>query len=158
MNKKDTKANRILSQARERMEIARQGVETAESQLGIARAAFNAHQMAYEALERELAPTPRKMAKKPAASPAALKEPAKTETVPPGLYSHAFEGGSICLAPADNAIHDPEFEYAGHHPFEAPKPAKSSGKKSKRKSEATSSIQSIEGETESALVASSGGD
>jgi len=151
--KRQTKADRILNQARERLEIARQNVETAESQLGIAQAAFNAHQMAYNALEKELAPTPRKAAKKAAGSPVAQKEQVKTGDVPPGLCSHTFGSGSVCLATASNAIHDPEFEYAGHHPFVPSKPVARASRKSRQKSEAALSDQSSGTVTDSAGVA-----
>lgn len=77
---------------------------------------------------------PRKAAsKKPAASPLAPKELAESVTVPPGLCSHKFENDKICLAAADNAIHDPEFEYAGHHEFEPPKSVARAPRKSKPK-------------------------
>src|SRR6185369_3451419 len=104
--KRQTKADRILNQARERLEIARQNVETAESQLGIAQAAFNAHQMAYNALEKELAPTPRKAAKKAAGSPVERKEPQSSHNE--GLCTFIYPDKSACHCTEDNLIHDKE--------------------------------------------------
>ncbi len=143
MSKRETKASRILNQARERMEIARQNVETAEGQLGIANAALNAHTMAYNALEKELAPAPRKTAKKPAASAPAQKEP---------LIDTASRCG-ICGNILEHPDHDTE-HYLGAHAFEGPKPARA-GRKSKQKSEPAPSGQSSETGTDSAGVAAS---
>jgi hypothetical protein len=154
--KRQTKADRILNQALERMEAAQLKVEDAQSQLNLARATCNAYQMTYYALKKELEPTPRKKREKPAASPVALKEQAKTEAVVSGLCSHELEGGTTCLAAPDKPIHFPE--YAGNHPFERPKSVARAPRKSRQKPESAPSTQSTEGETENALVASSGGD
>jgi hypothetical protein len=154
--KRQTKADRILNQALERMEIARTNVETAEIQIAIARASYDAHQMAYYALKKELEPTPRKKREKPASGPVALKGQAKTEAVLSGSCSRVLEDGTTCLAAPDNPIHFPEF--AGNHSFERPKSVARAPRKSKQKPESAPSTQSIEGETENALVASSGGD
>jgi hypothetical protein len=133
MSKRQTKADRILNQALERMEIARTNVETAEIQIGIARASYNAHQMAYYALKKELEPTPRKKREKPASGPVVLKEQAKTEAVVSGLCSHELEEGTTCLATPDNPIHFPE--YACSHPFEPSKLVARAPRKSKQKSD-----------------------
>lgn len=154
--KRQTKADRILNQALERMEAAQLKVEDAQSQLNSVRAAFNAYQMTYYALKKELEPTPRKKREKLAASPVALKEQAKTEATPSGSCSHVLEDGTTCLAAPDNPIHFPEF--AGTHPFERPKSVARAPRKSKQKSGAAGSTQSIEDETVNALVVSSGGD
>jgi len=125
MARRNTKADRILNAARERLEVARSNVETAEGQLGLARAAFNAHQMAYYALEQELRPTPRKAStKKPTATQGAKEPTADKEPVPPGLCAYKFESGGVCLSPASNAIHDPTMGYRDFHEFVAAKPAR----------------------------------
>lgn len=68
-----TKAEIILAEARQRLDVARQNVQTAEGQLGIANAMLNAHQAAYDALDRTLMQTRKKRASK--GSPATSKLP-----------------------------------------------------------------------------------
>lgn len=146
MSKRETKASRILNHARERMEIARQNVETAEGQLGIANAALNAHTMAYNALEKELAPTPRKTAKKPAASAPLQKE-------------EPIGKDPICGVCGNGQDFQDHFKPApNYHEFEGPKPVARAPRKSKPKLEAPASTPSIEGETASVTSASNAGD
>ena len=141
MSRKNTKADRILNDSAMRLEAARLRVQTACAQLNSANLVFEAVQEAHNALEKELAPTPRRSSKKPVASPVASKEQAKDEKIAPGLCSHVFEGGKHCLAAPSNAIHDPEFEYAGHHEFEGPKLVARAPRKSRVRSETRSSDQ-----------------
>lgn len=141
MSRKSTKADRILNDSAMRLEAARLEEQTALSKYNLAKGIRMALEGAHIALEKELAPTPRKTSKKPAGSPVALKEQAKDEKVAPGLCAHVFEGGKPCLASPGNAIHDPEFEYAGHHEFEGPKPVARAPRKSRQKSETTTSDQ-----------------
>lgn len=60
MARKQTRAQIILSEARARVDNAQLSVDTAVTQVDIYRAALMAHQHAYDALERSLAPKPRK--------------------------------------------------------------------------------------------------
>jgi hypothetical protein len=115
---RETKADRILSAAKERMDVARSGVETAEGQLGIARATFSAHEQAYYALLRELTPKPRKKAEpKQAAKPAENgSKPAKEPMC------------GVCHQPKDHDDHRVG-EYLSAHEFEPPK----AGRKAKQK-------------------------
>ena len=146
MGRKNTIADRILNDARERLRVATEYVETAETQLGIARAAQSAHRMAYDALERELAPTPRKTSKKPAASPVAPKEPQPGKELLCGVCGNA-EDFQDHYQPSPN-----------YHIFDVGKLAARLPRKSRQKSEATNSIPNIEGETVNVIGASSGGD
>jgi hypothetical protein len=146
MSKRETKASRILNQARVRMEIARQNLETAEGQLGIARAALNARTMAYNALEKELAPTPRKAAKKPT-----INAPAPTE--------QATDKDPICGICGDAQDYQDHFQPSpNYHEIEGPKLVARVPRKSKQKSEGTNSTPNIEGETENVMSASNAGD
>jgi hypothetical protein len=157
--KRVTKADRILNDSAMRLEAARIRVQTAQSQLNSAKdVLFELHE-AHNALEKELAPTPRKAAKKPAASPPDAKEGAKTgAVVAPGLCSHVSEGGAVCLAPPSNAVHDQSAGYAGYHPFVPSRPVARAGRKSKQKPPDFGSAQNSEIATDTALAASIGGD
>jgi hypothetical protein len=144
--KRETKAFRILNQARERMEIARQNVESAEGQLGIANAALNAHTMAYYALEKELAPTPRKTAKKPAASTPTTKEQPTGKDL-------------ICGVCGNDQDYQDHFQPSpNYHEFDPPKSVARAPRKSKPKSEGTNFTPSIKGEMENVLSAPNAGD
>jgi hypothetical protein len=148
MSKRETKYGLIRSNARERLEVARSNVETAERQLGLARAAFNAHKMAYYALERELAPKPRKRAEKPATSTPAAKEP---------TAANALKCGT-CGNVKDHADHDRS--YIKSHDFEPPKSVARAARKSSKKITEAQPDQSSEIETvaatDAAIAASSG--
>ena len=158
MSRRNTKADRILNDSAMRLEAAVLRENLAQSQLNTARALREYAEDAHRALVSELAPTPRKTGKKPAAGPVAPKEQANPEKVAPGLCSHVFEGGKPCLAAPSNAIHDPEFEYAGHHSFKPSNFVARAPRKSRVKSEATNSIPSIGGEMESVTHTSNAGD
>lgn len=100
---------------------------------------------------------PRKAStKKATASPPAQKDPPTEKNK--GLCSFVYPDQSACNCAEDNPVHEIEGGYAGYHPFEPPKPVVRAGRKSKQKSEGTSSTPNIEGETENALAVSSGGD
>ena len=101
------------------------------------------------------ASAPRKAStKKQASAPAQLPD----QEAIGGLCSYRLTGGNTCLATADNALHDKSMGYAGYHPFVPSTSVARAPRKSKPKSESTPSIQSIEGEMENAMSASSGGD
>jgi len=144
--RKNTKADRILNDARERLRVASENVETAEYQLGIARAAQSAHRMALEALERELAPTPRRTSKKPATGPVASKEPQPGKELLCGVCGNA-EDFQDHYQPSPN-----------YHIFDVGKLAARVPRKSRQKSESAPSTPNIEGETVNVIGASSGGD
>ena len=93
------------------------------------------------------ASAPRKASTKKQAS-----APAQKETTP---FDTDAKCG-ICGHTADHSDHDRN--YIKSHDFEGPKSVARVARKLKQKSESTPSIQSIEGETESVLAASSGGD
>jgi hypothetical protein len=101
--------------------------------------------------------TPRKAAaKKSSASPLAQKEPTAT---PGTLCAFIYPDKSACNCAEGNPIHQPEGGYAGYHPFT--KSVARAPRKSKPKSEETSSIPSLETSSEdvgnAALAASGGG-
>jgi hypothetical protein len=133
-----TKADQILREAKERVEVARSGVETAEGQLGIARAIFNAHQQAYYALERSLAPKPRQRAARTADPKPAPAETQKKEPI-----------CGACGNIKEHPDHDTE-HYLGAHEFQPPK----SGKRSNKKS----FVATPEVESEKAVGIGAGGD
>lgn len=101
---------------------------------------------------------PRKASSKKAtaSAPAPKATKAENDSIPPGLCSYKYPEGHVCLAPADNAIHDKSFGYAGYHPFEPSKPVARTGRKSKLKPGETSSAPSSEIETETAIAAGAG--
>lgn len=162
MAKGPSKANLILMEARQRLSVAQQNVETAEGQLGIARAALNAHRMAYDALEKALAPKPRKKAAQ--SQPAQLtdkkeKEAAKADAPKSNdqLCTAMVPGLNVeCGEPEENRIHDITAGYASYHPFESSAPV--AEKRSRRKGVAASSIPSTETNSENVLAAGAGGD
>ena len=101
------------------------------------------------------ASAPRKAStKKQAGAPAQLPD----KEAKGGLCSYRFEGGIVCSAAADNAVHDKSMGYAGYHPFKPSKSVARAPRRSGKKSESAPSIQSTEGETGNAMSASSGGD
>lgn len=142
---RNTKASRILNDAAMRLEAARMRRHTAQSQLNAAIATHDALQEAYDALEKELTPTPRKKTTTKLA--AAQKESTKSDPIPEGLCSYKYPEGHVCLAPAGNAIHDKSMGYAGYHPFQSSAPVVA--KRSRQKSAATQPTPSIANEVES---------
>lgn len=151
--KRQTKADRILNQSTERINEtmrliadAEQELSKAESKVNYLYAALNAHKIDHAALEKELAPTPRKAAKKAAGGVAAQKEAPSDKEPMCGLCGNApiFQ---------DHFKPSPNF-----HEFEGPKLVARAPRKSKAKSEAALSDQSSEIKTETAISASSGGD
>lgn len=131
---RNTKASRILNDAAMRLEAARIREQTARSQLNTAKAVLDLLQESYDALEKELAPTPRKSKAKGTTNVSAPKEPkAAKEDGPkstdqlciakvPGL-------GVVCNDPEESSIHDPNSGYGGVHEFEAPKVKKAAAQK-----------------------------
>jgi hypothetical protein len=151
--KRQTKADRILNQSTERINEIMGLIADAELELSQAQnevyylyAALNAHKIDHAALEKELAPTPRKAAKKAAGGPVAQKEALSDKEPMCGLCGNA-PGFQDHFKPSPN-----------YHEFEGPKPVARAPRKSKQKSEATVSTQSIEDAKDSAISAPSGGD
>jgi DNA repair exonuclease SbcCD ATPase subunit len=133
MARRNTKADRILNESAMRLEAARMRVDLAQSQLNTARAVLEAVQVAHEALEKELTPTPRKAStKKATASASAQQDPPADKDAKCG----------ICGNPPDHADHDRT--YVRSHDFEAPKPVVRAGRKSRTKPGDTSSAASSE--------------
>jgi DNA repair exonuclease SbcCD ATPase subunit len=144
--RKQTKADKILNDSVMRLEAARIRERTAQSQLNTAKALREYAEEAHEALEKELAPTPRKASKKPAASPPAQKEELSDKEPICGVCGNAQEH-------PDHAK-----TYLSSHDFEGPKSVARVGRKSKQKSEAPASGQSSETGTDAAMAASNIGD
>jgi hypothetical protein len=137
MAKRITKADRILNDARSRVNEAKALVVEAERELADAEskvhylyAGLNAYSAAYEALEKELTPQTRKKADKPSASAPAQKE-AKAEKVPASkeMCAFVYPDQSACNCAEGNPVHEPEGGYAGYHPFEPAKPERKPRKK-----------------------------
>ena len=147
MSKRETKAERILNDARERVLQAENEVAETRAKFVLAGAALKAHRENYDSLVEALTPTPRKASTKKQAS-----APAQKETTP---FDTDAKCG-ICGHTADHSDHDRN--YIKSHDFEGPKSVARAPRKSKQKSESTPSIQSTEGETENALSASNAGD
>ena len=129
-----------------RLEAAVLRENLAQSQLNTARALREYAEEAHRALVSELAPTPRKTSKKPAASPVAPKEPQPGKELLCGVCGNA-EDFQDHYQPSPN-----------YHIFDVGKLAARLPRKSRQKSEATNSIPNIEGETVNVIGASSGGD
>jgi len=122
--KRQTKADRILNDSAMRLEAARIRVQTAQSQLNSAKDVLFELQEAHNALENELAPTPRKAAKKAAGGAAAPKEAPSDKEPMCGLCGNA-PGFQDHLKPSPN-----------FHEFEGPKSVARASRKSTKKSEA----------------------
>jgi len=146
MSRRNTKADKILNDSAMRLEAARMRRHSAQSALNTAIAVFEAVQAAHDALEKDLAPTPRKTAKKPAASPPAKKEQP--------LGKDPICG--VCGNPQD--FQDHFAPSPNYHEFEGPKPVARAGRKSRQKPDPAPSGQSSETGTENVLVASNVGD
>ena len=99
-----------------------------------------------DVLKSQSAPTPRKAAKKPAASQAEPKADASEKEPKCG----------ICGNPPDHADHDRT--YLSSHEFEGPKLVARAPRKSRQKSEAANSTPNSEIGTDAVIAASSGGD
>ena len=138
MARRNTKAELILNEARDRMEAAKVVMNDASAAMEKARAVWEAHCDAYDALKKALAPTPRKKAEKPSTSPTAPKEATPDKEAKCG----------VCYEVADHSNHDPT--YLSSHKFDAPKP----GRKSRKKLDAPAVIPSSDtGADGHALVA-----
>lgn len=153
MAKRITKADQILSEARERVVAANAVVDArrmAAAELNaaveVAAAALRAHVAAYEALKAALTPKPRKKSEK-----ADKGAPAQKELPKPDKKT----SGALCVAnvpilnvpcgdPEDHLIHSSSGGYAGYHPFEAPKPVARAPRKSRQKPEEQSVTQNLE--------------
>lgn len=110
MSKRQTKAEVILLEARQRLVDARDAMTDAESKLNAARAAVTAHQLAYDALEKALAPKPRKKPDKP--GPDAQKDLPVDKPV-------------LCDACGNLADYQDHFKPSpNYHEFQAPKSKK----------------------------------
>jgi hypothetical protein len=127
-----TNADRILSEARERLAAAERVEIDAAAELRLASAIVEVHRANLAAAEKLLAPKPRK---KTEAKPAATKEAERVAAIgqprPSSLTecAHVFEGGKICGSSKDSGIHDKSMGYAGYHEFQPGKP----GRKAKQK-------------------------
>jgi len=139
--KRQTKADRILNDSEMRLEAARIEEQTAQSRLNTAKAVRMALEAAHIAWQKELAPTPRKAAKKAAGSPVELKDPASDKELMCGVCGNA-PGFQDHFKPSPN-----------YHEFEGPKPVARVSRKSRLKSEAVLSDQSSGTVTDSAGVA-----
>lgn len=117
--KRQTKADSILSAARERRDAAKFKYEDAQRGASIAEAVFNEATSAYFALERSLAPTPRKKANKSTGTPAAQKELPTPEGEGPACV--------VCGHPEDYMDHTGPSPTK--HDFEAPKTKKAAAPK-----------------------------
>ncbi|HEX2879856.1 MAG TPA: hypothetical protein VHO25_10030 [Polyangiaceae bacterium] len=126
MAKRITKYESVLSEARERVEVAGARVEELEQDLATATAVFQALNKSYLALQRSLTPTPRKTSTKKASTASAPtpKEPAEKEAKcgvcgnprehsdqdRAYLKSHDFdEGKSVARAPSQSKQKPPDF-------------------------------------------------
>jgi hypothetical protein len=146
MSKRETKAERILNDSAMRLEAALIRLRTAQAVVSQRQAIAEALEEAHKALEKELAPTPRKTAKKPAASPQAQKEQSLSKDPICG----------VCGNPQD--FQDHFHPSPNYHDFEGPKPVARAPRKSRQKSEPAPSGQSSETGTDAAMVASNVGD
>lgn len=138
-----TNADRILSEARERLNAARLDVDIAADKLNLANAAMKAHLEAYNALEKALTPKPRKKAEPKASAPKQAEPKAQKDPK-----------CGICYEVADHENHDTR--YLSSHPFDAPKSAQRAGRRSSRKGAAEKSTASSEIEKETALGVGAG--
>lgn len=143
---RQTKADRILNDAAMRVEAARIRERTAHSELNTARATLAVLQEAYDSLERELAPKPRKKAAQ--SQPAQAKLPTDKKEKQPDTDANC----GICGNPKDHADHDRT--YLKSHDFEAPKSVASATKRSSRKGAAANNTQSTEIVSVAAMSAS----
>ena len=148
MGRRNTKADQILNEARDRITKALQETQAAEMALSLATAALRAHQENYEALKHALTPATRKQ-KTSKDAPAAQKEAAP--------ISKALLCG-ICGQLAGHPDHDKA--YLSAHDFEPPKSVARAGRKSRTRSASTaaseSSTPSASIETETAIAAGAG--
>ena len=115
-----TNADRIVKEARERMDLAQLEFSRAARALDVANAALQAHKDNVAALEVALAPKPRKKGDpKPAPAATAEKETKPTKA----------KKCDVCYEDKDNGVHDKSMGYADYHEFDPGKP----GKKAKQK-------------------------
>lgn len=159
MSKLTANEELILSELRARLAVAEQEERDAATELRLASAIVAVHRANLEAAEKLLIPKERKKPENAPASPPALKEPA-TDKEETGGECAKKVGDHVCRLPRENALHhDTVYQY--FHDFESPKSVARATRKSKQKSEGTSSDQSSGTVTESAGVAAlaaSGGD
>lgn len=95
MSRGPTKAQLILQEARNRLEIAKRGVREAQDKVTIAQATLFAHQEAYDALEMALA---RKSSKSQSAAPGAGKRSSSKRGVETGSTPNTGEQPENALA------------------------------------------------------------
>lgn len=154
-----TKAEQIL---RELAQKAKAVVDAATVDLDIARATYIAYYEALARLQKARETAPQKRTKKAATVTPAQKEPTADKVVSDARCVAKVPTLDVpCGEREDSLIHDPKGGYASYHPFEPLKPVARVRRKSKQKSEPTSSDQSSRTVTESvgsaALAASGGG-
>jgi len=124
MSEKETQRDRILNEARRRVERAEADVRNKGAALRAAEAVLEAHLDSYASLEAALAPKSRKAStKKPTATQGA-KEPTadKKSDVPCVAMVPTLD--IPCGEREDALIHDPKGGYASYHEFDPGKPAR----------------------------------
>ncbi len=122
---RQTNADKILSEARARLAAAEKEERDAETELRLATAAVLAHQANVDALEKALAPKPRKKA-----------EPKPVTTTKEAEKKIPKCG--ICYEIKDHSNHD--MTYSSSHEFDWPKSAKKSRKAADVESENAASV------------------
>lgn len=151
---RNTKASRILNDLAMRLEAARMRRHTAQSQLNTAVATHDALQDAYDALEKELTPTPRKKAKGAAQKDKTTDAKAKASN---GADEENEDAGPICDTCGNvKGFQDHHQPSPNYHPFEST--ARSAGKRSSRKGAGTGSTVNSETSSAGALAVGAGGD
>lgn len=141
MNKLTVNEDLILSELGTRLAVAEQVERDAAAELRLASAIVAVHRANLEAAEKLLTPKQRKGAEEAPVSSAAPKEPTGGKELKCG----------ICYHVKDHPDHDRT--YLKSHDFEPPKSVARAPRKSKPKSEATSSTQSLDVVTDVAIGA-----
>lgn len=120
-----TRADLILKGARERVRIAEESVRARLGQLDIANASLAAHTLSLEQLEKDLAPTPRKVKVPKSTAPVAGKRSSRSKEKAVDTVSTATASGdvgsvpncAICGKPADSPVHNSMLDQQFEHIF-----------------------------------------